>query len=100
MGSKNLEIVGTERPTDPDLERAAEAFRQAVKERMDLQQVEGQKKADVAAVLEKRILSGAIKIADGSHEEVVVHRYVDDDGTERAVKVTPGMKIKVHVAKE
>lgn len=98
--SKQQQVPGTERPADPDMERAAEALRLKRKERMDTQQVETQLSADLEAVVQKRIDSGAITIPPGASEEVPVFRYLDGEGTERVVKVKLGMKIKVNVAKD
>lgn len=97
--AKQEQVPGTETPTDPDMERAAEAYRQKVKERMELQATEASLKADLEAIVQKRIDTGAIQIPKGHTGPIEVYRYTDDEDTERAVKVDIGMSVKVNVAK-
>jgi hypothetical protein len=71
MSKRQLQIKGTERKQDPDVEAAADAYREAHDTRMSHTKVEKQKKLELIAVMQARKLK-KYKFDDAEGEELEV----------------------------
>jgi hypothetical protein len=92
-----LQIVGTERTSDPEVDRVAEEFRKARNERQDQSIVEKAKKTVLLDVIEQRIKAGAIELpSDGKLH--TVYSYEDEEGQTQRVRAKRGkLTVKVNV---
>jgi hypothetical protein len=97
---QQLQIVGTERDSDPEIDRAAEAFRKARDERMELSVTEKETKVIMVDVIDRKIKAGTLQLdRDGKFHNV--YSYEDDDGQTQHVQVKADkIKIRVRASKE
>jgi hypothetical protein len=79
--AKQTEIPGTERPSNPEVEEAAEEYRALRDERMHLQEKEGQAKAALLDRLKAHNLTS--------------YRYADSDGVERKIMIQEKENVKI-----
>ena len=84
-GAKQMQIVGTERKSIPEIEEAAIAYRAARDERMSLQEDETKLQAALVEVMAKH--------------EVTDYKYTDDEGDDQRVFVVDSKKVKVRKVK-
>lgn len=75
MAKKQTEIPGTERTQISDVERAAEAYREAHDERMELSKSEASRKLDLLAAMQ----AAKIKTYRYSSQGVELEVVVDDE---------------------
>lgn len=81
MAKTQTEIPGTERPSNPEVEEAAEEYRLLRDQRMQLSEKEGQAKA---ALLEKL-----------KAHNLTSYRYADQDGVERKIMIQEKENVKI-----
>lgn len=92
---------GMESENIPDLEEAADKYRDLVTKRMALQKDEEQAKADLIGEIHKQIQGGHLKQPPESDSSLVaIYRYQDDDGVERMIKWGRKEAVKVNKAKD
>jgi hypothetical protein len=95
-----LQIVGTERASDPEIDRVAEEFRKTRNERQDLSAAEVAKKTVLLDVIEQKIKAGVIEVpSDGKLH--TVYSYEDEDGATQHIRASRGkLKVKVNVSED
>jgi hypothetical protein len=96
--ASQTELPGTEKPADPEIDRAAEEYRTLCAERMAMQVKEEIARDTLLSIVKKRIEAGDMS-APSPGETLVVYSYVDDEGTTRHVKFTSKEVIKVNKGK-
>lgn len=82
---KQLQIVGTEPPTIPDVEEAAAKYREIRDQRMVLTKEEGDAQAALVVVMQKH--------------KITEYKFDDDEGEEIMVTLDEKVKAKVKKAK-
>lgn len=81
MARKQMQIPGTERKEIPDVEKAAEAYREVRDERAELSKREAQKKLELLAVMRAN--------------KVTIYRYHDGNGEELEAIIDDEPKVRV-----
>jgi hypothetical protein len=81
MAKKQLNIPGTERKEIPEVEAAAEAYREVRDDRCELSKKEAQKKLELLAVMRAN--------------KIKIYRYPDENGEELEVLVDDEPKVKL-----
>lgn len=81
MATKQTEIPGTERPSIPEVEEAAEDYRAIRDSRMQM----AEKEAQAKATLIERMKAHSVK----------AYRYADSDGVERKAVIAEKESVKV-----
>lgn len=93
-------IPGTEPPSIPPLENAAEHYRRLVAEQRKLKDAVQVAAADLLVQCEKAIEEGKITLPpDSKGRKIAIYRYTDDDGEDREINYKHDSKAGVTVAK-
>lgn len=89
------EIPGTERVDIPELVARAEAYKQVVAERLAIQKVEAERKAELIAEIHECLEEGLLSVDPDAEGVIPVYRYTDDEGVARKIKFGSVEKVSV-----